>query len=472
MRHAGGTVLLGLCLLLPGGLGAQGQAPLAPLILTLPISVRSAGLGGASVALNGDASATFLNPAGLATIQHIAVEGAVQRYPDGSLEGFAAGAFRILQFDLGGGVHYLRLSDTSAVADNLQWTGSAVYRFGLVALGSTLRYVSLEDSAGAVRRSAALDLPSRHLGLVQAEENQGLETFIESAAAAVSCETDFNRLLTIASQLTDESGDLPAIRPLGQRIAVARDAAFAFIYPHLLKQWREAGAEILPFSPLNEEAPDASCDAVFLPGGYPELHAGRLAANHGFLAGLKASKGLVYGECGGFMVLGEELIDGEGHRHRMAGLLPVVTSFATRKLNLGYRSLTPLPGAPWSKPLRGHEFHYSTISSEGYAERLFAADSAVFENGGVEGSYANYLARHLGPELGHFRSFRFTDHRLDLWCEGRIAVATETYNYRIERSEGDPIERRGVTTSVLRRAGGSWQIVNMHGSSRVPRPPR
>lgn len=105
-------------------------------------------------------------------------------------------------------------------------------------------------------------------------------------------------------------------------------------------------------------------------------------------------------------------------------------------------------------------------------ERLFAADSAVFENGGVEGTYANYLARHLGPELGHFRSFRFTDHRLDLWCEGRIAVATETYNYRIERNEGEPIERRGVTTSVLRRAGGSWQIVNMHGSSRAPRPPR
>lgn len=253
---------------------------------------------------------------------------------------------------------------------------------------------------GAVRRSAALDLPSRHLGLVQAEENQQLEEFIETAAAAVSCETDFNRLLTIASQLTDESGDLPAIRPLGQRIAVARDAAFAFIYPHLLQQWREAGAEILPFSPLNEEAPDASCDAVFLPGGYPELHAGRLAANHGFLAGLKASKGLVYGECGGFMVLGEELIDGEGHRHRMAGLLPVVTSFATRKLSLGYRTLMPLPGAPWSKPMRGHEFHYSTISSEGYAERLFAASDAAghdlgqigMRRGQVMGSYAHVIA--------------------------------------------------------------------------------
>lgn len=103
-------------------------------------------------------------------------------------------------------------------------------------------------------------------------------------------------------------------------------------------------------------------------------------------------------------------------------------------------------------------------------ERLFAAESAVFENGGVEGTYANYLAHHLGPELGHFRSFRFTDHQLDLWCDGPVAVATETYNYRIERAEGDPIERRGVTTSVLRRTGRDWRIVNMHGSSRAPRP--
>ena len=104
-------------------------------------------------------------------------------------------------------------------------------------------------------------------------------------------------------------------------------------------------------------------------------------------------------------------------------------------------------------------------------ERLFAADSAVFENGGVEGTYANYLAHHLGPELGHFRSFRFADHRLDLWCDGAVAVATETYTYRIERTEGAPIERRGVTTSVLHRTGRNWQIVNMHGSSRAPRPP-
>lgn len=101
-------------------------------------------------------------------------------------------------------------------------------------------------------------------------------------------------------------------------------------------------------------------------------------------------------------------------------------------------------------------------------ERLFASDSAIFENGGVEGSYANYLAHHLGPELGHFRSFRFSDHELDLWCDGGVAVATETYSYRIERAEGDPIDRRGVTTSVLRRVDREWRIVNMHGSSRAP----
>lgn len=119
--------------------------------------------------------------------------------------------------------------------------------------------------------------------------------------------------------------------------------------------------------------------------------------------------------------------------------------------------------------LAGYRGAIERLDARG-TERLFTPDSAVFENGGVEGTYTNYLAHHLGPELGHFRSFRFSDHQLDLWCDGSVAVATETYNYRIERAEGDPIERRGVTTSVLRRTGGNWQIVNMHGSSRAPRP--
>lgn len=103
-------------------------------------------------------------------------------------------------------------------------------------------------------------------------------------------------------------------------------------------------------------------------------------------------------------------------------------------------------------------------------ERLFTSDSQIFENGGVEGSYANYLAHHLGPELGHFRSFRFSNVNVDVRFEGRVALATETYNYRIERREGAPIERRGVTTSVLRRTGSEWRIVTSHNSSRAPRP--
>ena len=105
-------------------------------------------------------------------------------------------------------------------------------------------------------------------------------------------------------------------------------------------------------------------------------------------------------------------------------------------------------------------------------EQLFTEDSQVFENGGVEGTYRNYLAHHLGPELGHFTSFRFSNLAVDVRFEGPVALATETYTYRIERHEGEPIERRGVTTSVLRRTPQGWRIVSMHGSSRAPRPPQ
>jgi hypothetical protein len=156
MRHpAIGAAVLAL---LAGAMPLAAQSALAPLILTLPVSVRAAGLGGASVGLSGDASATFLNPAGLATIRNIAIEGAVARYPDGTLEGMAAGAFRIFQFDLGGGIQYLKFNDTTGVRDNLQWTASGVYRYGLIALGGTLKYVSLVDSLNKTRRSATTDV--------------------------------------------------------------------------------------------------------------------------------------------------------------------------------------------------------------------------------------------------------------------------------------------------------------------------
>jgi cobyrinic acid a,c-diamide synthase len=250
---------------------------------------------------------------------------------------------------------------------------------------------------GALRQNDSLALPSRHLGLVQAQENQQLEKFISGSASAVSRETNLDKLLTICAEVPDSTANQHALPPLGQSIAIARDEAFSFLYSHLLEGWRAQGATLSFFSSLANEAPDPSANAVFLPGGYPELHAGKLSNNKVFLDGLRTHKGLVYGECGGYMVLGEGLIDAQGEAHAMAGLLPVTTSFASRKLHLGYRQLK---GGPWSKPLRGHEFHYSTIAHEGLADRLFEAKDAAgnplnpmgLRVGNVMGSYAHVIS--------------------------------------------------------------------------------
>lgn len=250
---------------------------------------------------------------------------------------------------------------------------------------------------GALRQNDSLSLPSRHLGLVQAAENQELEQFISGAASAVSRETNLDKLLTICAEVPDSTANQYALPPLAQSIAIANDEAFSFLYSHLTEFWRAQGATLSFFSPLANEAPDPAAGAVFLPGGYPELHAGKLSNNKVFLDGLQAHKGLVYGECGGYMVLGEGLIDAAGTRHAMAGILPVTTTFASRKLHLGYRQLR---GGSWSSPLRGHEFHYSTIAHEGPAPRLFEAWDAAgnplnpmgLRVGNVMGSYAHVIS--------------------------------------------------------------------------------
>lgn len=252
---------------------------------------------------------------------------------------------------------------------------------------------------GIMRQNDSLIWPSRHLGLIQAQENQHLEAFIESAASGVSRETfldKINESATIFPKHNSESQK--PIPPLAQNIAVASDLAFAFAYPHLLDDWRKQGAELSFFSPLNNETPRGG--AVFLPGGYPELHAGRLASNTAFLNALRNHKGLIYGECGGYMVLGDAIVDADGKSHAMTGLLPVTTSFATRKLHLGYRQLKAL-NAPWPSNLRGHEFHYSTIMFQGAADPLFHASDAAGTDlgpigqrvGNVMGSYAHIISQ-------------------------------------------------------------------------------
>lgn len=100
---------------------------------------------------------------------------------------------------------------------------------------------------------------------------------------------------------------------------------------------------------------------------------------------------------------------------------------------------------------------------------LFAPDSAIFETGGVEGTYAQYLDHHLGPELKAFKAFAFSDYKVAVRFEGPVALATETYNYRIETKSGEIAERRGVATSVLKKIGGQWKILSMHNSARKPK---
>lgn len=236
---------------------------------------------------------------------------------------------------------------------------------------------------GAIPRLETVERPSRHLGLVQAREDPTLSAYLDRLAALAERHLDLDALRAAARPASVTAyASIGSIPPLGGRIAIARDDAFAFLYPHLLGGWRSQGVELSFFSPLADQAPDSEADAVFLPGGYPELHGGRLAAAETFRTGLLAAAergAWIYGECGGFMALGEGLIDGDGTHHRMTGLLPLVTRFDERQLHLGYRAIETLmdtPFGPAGSKLRGHEFHYSVVGHEGDAERPFAATDA------------------------------------------------------------------------------------------------
>lgn len=260
---------------------------------------------------------------------------------------------------------------------------------------------------GAVPRDAAVERPSRHLGLVQAGEDPDMASWLTRLAALAEAHLDLDAIRALARPARLAAGTAVPLPPLGSRIAVARDHAFGFLYPHLLDGWRAAGAELAFFSPLADQPPDPAADAVFLPGGYPELHAGRLAAAQRFRAGLRAAAqrdAWVYGECGGYMTLGEILVDADGTAHAMAGLLPLTTRFDRRRLQLGYRLVTQCCDTPFGAAgtrLRGHEFHYSTIGGEGEGERPFTAEDATgaslppagLRRGKVLGSYLHLIDR-------------------------------------------------------------------------------
>lgn len=278
----------------------------------------------------------------------------------------------------------------------LNRVGSARHRDGAA---QAIREVGL-PVLGCVMRDPKLAMPERHLGLVQAREHAGLDEFYTMLGEMAERDLDLDAIVALAASVRREEASLhpalpnPALPPFGQRIAVARDDAFSFLYPHVMQGWRDAGAEIMPFSPLADEAPPEACDCCWLPGGYPELHAGRLAASNGFLEGLRefARNRPVHGECGGYMVLGENIEDADGVMHGMSGLLSHSTSFARRKMVLGYREalLTAATGfGPAGTRLRGHEFHYARLNDPGTDAPLVALRDAGLADlgpaGGIRG---------------------------------------------------------------------------------------
>ncbi len=250
---------------------------------------------------------------------------------------------------------------------------------------------------GAVARGAVPPMSERHLGLVQAREHDDLAAVLEALADLAVRDIDVAALLAAAAvPAIPGNTTARALPPPAARIALAQDDAFSFMYPHILAEWHAAGATILPFSPLADEAPDESANLCWLPGGYPELHAGRLAAAGHFMAGLRrfADSRPVHGECGGFMLLGRGLEDAGGARHAMAGLLDHESSFARRRLTLGYRAATLLADCPIGRAgeaLRGHEYHYATITP-GQDAPLAVMHDAAWQALGAAGARRGHVS--------------------------------------------------------------------------------
>ena len=277
--------------------------------------------------------------------------------------------------------------------------------------GAVMRHLPGLAILGALPADPALALPSRHLGLVPAGEIAGVEAVIERAADQVGAALEIDRLLALArSSILAGRCERRGIPPLGRRIAVARDDAFCFAYPAVSRRMAARGRRSLLLLAARRRAARRGCRRG--------LSAGRLSRavgrpdrrRRGFFAGLRraAAEGKpIYGECGGYMVLGEALIDADGRRQPMAGLLPLVASFAERRRSLGYRSATLLAGGPLGRTgsrFRGHEFHYATVAVEEAGERLWSVTDAAgadlgasgLRRGSVFGSFIHLIDRSGG----------------------------------------------------------------------------
>jgi cobyrinic acid a,c-diamide synthase len=287
---------------------------------------------------------------------------------------------------------------------------------------------SIEQRAGVpvlgwLPKQADLAVPERQLGLVPTTEGEGWQTYLASAEAAVARGVDLDRVLALAAEAADVSDDAPELFPAAPvppsaAIAVARDRAFSFYYQDGLDLLAAWGAELIPFSPLQDADLPAEASAVYIGGGFPELFAADLAANHSMLDALRAAHARgrpMYAECGGLMLLGGSLVDASGRRHAMAGVAPMDSSLVGTRLTIGYRDArarqdTLLLDA--GQTVRAHEFHWSSPQHEVPASA--AAYDVDDRQPATEGfasrqTLASYLHLHFGADASGRLARRFVD---------------------------------------------------------------
>lgn len=286
-------------------------------------------------------------------------------------------------------------------------------------VGSKRHYERLEAATGAVEplgyipREAAFMMPERHLGLLVAEESPINEESIGRLAEAVLAHVDVERLLEMARPPVSSKKEAGLPEP-HTRVAIARDKAFCFYYEDNLDMLREAGAEFVPFSPLVDDSLPEAIDAVYIGGGYPEMHARELSENGKMREAVREwaeSGGHVYAECGGLMYLGEGITVGAEH-YPMAGVYPFRSAMKDKRAALGYREIRAGQDCVLGKrgqALRGHEFHYSEIcerrTKEGVMYNALGETDSVSSSMLYKSALASYTHVHFGSRPGSARHF-------------------------------------------------------------------
>ena len=261
---------------------------------------------------------------------------------------------------------------------------------------------------GGLPRDAELAIPERHLGLATTEDHPLGEAYLEHLANWLEAHLDLDGLLASLPRLSLPAAPTVKTIPPAVRLGVARDQAFCFYYPENLELLAEAGAELVPFSPLNDRELPAGLHGLYLGGGYPELYAGPLAANAGLRQAIKAAAaaGLpIYAECGGLMYLATEIRDLEDRAHPMAGVFPFKVRMLPRLKALGYREVTLTAAGllgPEGTRARGHEFHYSEMVGEpaGVARRYRVTPRKGGEAAAEGYSAGNVLASYVHLHFG------------------------------------------------------------------------